>query len=724
MRRYRAFISYSWADRASGEWLHRALESYRTPSALVGRQTPLGPVPKTLHPIFRDREEEAAGASIGASIETAMRESEFLIVLCSPRSAQSQWVNREVAWFKRNRDPRRILGVIVDGEPMASTMEGREGEECFPKTLRFKVGEDLSATDEAEDAPLAADARKTGDGKRGAKLKIAAALLGVGLGDLVMREDRRRAARRRLVYAGLSTLSVVLGGLSLFALEQRDAAVLARRDAEFQRDEAQSLVEFMLTDLRQRLDAVGRLDILEAVGMRLSASYAKQDLAKLDPDALGRRARVLMLLGEVDASRGDLDAALAQYKEAAATTEELLRRDPDNEQRIFDHAQSVYWVGDIAWKRGDVAQATDYWTQYRDFGARLVALDPDKDGWQTELGYGHRNLGVLAYNEGVAKDAVDAFTRACRVSKSLAKKHPEDSNLQIVYADDLIWLAQAEEKQGAFSNAESDLAAEAAISKSLLERDSANDAALQRQFVNRRITARLSIAQGDAKRALAILEDQVPIHKSRLAHDQDNTIWLDFFGLLQTDIAHAHLAAGNFEAARGAAEAAVSAGRRLSGIDPRVVEWKVVNFGGALQIAARAAATANDLASASRFVAEAEDLAGDSIDGADERLLMHIFAATNAAIRSHILEKSGDRAGAKRAAQTAITGHGRVFSRASPQYQQQFVRLYMLAEEFEKANALANELNALGYRHPDFMKAQTMLASRERDGGDHAAKKR
>ena len=120
---------------------------------------------------------------------------------------------------------------------------------------------------------------------------------------------------RRFVYAGLISLSLVLGGLTLYAFGQRDAAIAATHEAEFQRNEAQDLVEFMLTDLRRRLDAVGRLDVLESVGERLDASYSKQDPARLDPDALGRQARVLTLLGEVDANRGQLDSALARYQE-------------------------------------------------------------------------------------------------------------------------------------------------------------------------------------------------------------------------------------------------------------------------------------------------------------------------------------------------------------------------------------------------------------------------
>ena len=191
-RRYKAFISYSWSDKGWAGWLHRALETYRTPRALVGASTAYGPAPAGLHPIFKDREEEAAGHSIGAAIEAAMTASDFLIVVCSPRSAQSTWVNREIAWFKRNRDPRRILAVVVEGEPGASLTPGAAGAECFPPALLYKVDENLEHTSELEDPPLAADARPDGDGRRGAKLKIAAALLGIGLVDLVRRDERRR----------------------------------------------------------------------------------------------------------------------------------------------------------------------------------------------------------------------------------------------------------------------------------------------------------------------------------------------------------------------------------------------------------------------------------------------------------------------------------------------------------------------------------------------------
>jgi hypothetical protein len=84
--RYKAFISYSWADAKWGKWLHHAIETYRTPRPLVGTEGRRGPVPARLHPLFKDREEEAAGASIGHAVEEALPNSEFLIVICSPNS--------------------------------------------------------------------------------------------------------------------------------------------------------------------------------------------------------------------------------------------------------------------------------------------------------------------------------------------------------------------------------------------------------------------------------------------------------------------------------------------------------------------------------------------------------------------------------------------------------------------------------------------------------------
>ena len=98
--RYRAFLSYSHRDTSWGKWLHSALEGYRIDKDLVGRETPVGPVPKTLRPIFRDREDFSAGHSLTEQTLAALEASQFLIVICSPNAAQSKYVNEEIRRFK------------------------------------------------------------------------------------------------------------------------------------------------------------------------------------------------------------------------------------------------------------------------------------------------------------------------------------------------------------------------------------------------------------------------------------------------------------------------------------------------------------------------------------------------------------------------------------------------------------------------------------------------
>ena len=79
--RYSAFISYNHRDKASAAWLHRAIETYRIPPRLRGRQTPLGVLGARLPPVFRDREEMATSPDLSQSIREALAESASLIVV-------------------------------------------------------------------------------------------------------------------------------------------------------------------------------------------------------------------------------------------------------------------------------------------------------------------------------------------------------------------------------------------------------------------------------------------------------------------------------------------------------------------------------------------------------------------------------------------------------------------------------------------------------------------
>ena len=144
--RYCAFLSYGHRDADTARWLHESLERFRVPQALVGKVTANGPIPARLVPIFRDRHELAASGDLAREIEAALSDSRFLIVLCSPAAAASRWTGAEIDRFKKLRPDGCVLAAIIDGEPFASEMPGREAEECFPPALRHKYDKRGRAT--------------------------------------------------------------------------------------------------------------------------------------------------------------------------------------------------------------------------------------------------------------------------------------------------------------------------------------------------------------------------------------------------------------------------------------------------------------------------------------------------------------------------------------------------------------------------------------------------
>lgn len=435
-----AFLSYSHQDSEIASWLHEELEEFHVPSRLVGKLTEQGPIPKRLAPIFRDRHELAAASDLGEEIEDAIAGSRFLIVLCSPAAANSRWIDKEIACFKRLHRDDRVLAAIIEGEPFASGMPGRESEECFPPSLRIHF-DSLGRPTTQPAEPIAADLREEGDGRRMGLLKIAAGMLGVGLDELAQREAQRWRRRLYAITAASVAGMLVASGLAYTAIDARDAA----RD---QRREAEGLVAFMVGELRQKLEPIGRLDALDGVGARVLDYYSKQDTSGLSDAALLQRAQALNLTAQVAYLRGDFDTSARLYRQAMAGTNEAVRRDPDDPQRLFDHAQNVFWVGEIARYRGKTDQAEAAYREYKRLADRMAAIEPNNLRWRMEVLYAEENIGIVLRSQRRFAEAAQQFARALRPMESLASIEPGNPDYQRELSTILAWSADAERDLG------------------------------------------------------------------------------------------------------------------------------------------------------------------------------------------------------------------------------------------------------------------------------------
>src|SRR5271167_3149805 len=312
--KYRAFISYSHRDSRWASWLHSSLERYRPPKALIGTVTARGEVPRRLAPIFRDRDELASATDLGTLINAALEGSACQIVLCSPPAAKSKWVNEEILAFKRLGREDRIFCLIVDGEPNASDIPGREDEECFPPALRFVLRVEGTLSDTRTE-PIAADARPGKDGKNNAKLKLIAGLLGLGFDALKRREQQRRN-RQLAIVAGTATFGMVLTtGLAAYAVIERNLAKKQTGRAEAEAETAKQTTKF-LVDLfkvsdpsEARGNAVTAREMLDKGAARVDKELARQPAIQATlMDTLGT---VYMGLGLYDQARPLLDRAVA-----------------------------------------------------------------------------------------------------------------------------------------------------------------------------------------------------------------------------------------------------------------------------------------------------------------------------------------------------------------------------------------------------------------------------
>lgn len=433
---FRAFLSYSHQDRKWARWLFRKLERYRVPKRLVGLEGAHGPVDSRLSPIFRDREELASGADLSKNIVAALQNSEALILIVSPASAKSKWVNEEVLAFKRSGRSDRIFTFVVGGDPGA-----REGPDvCFPEALLWETNEQGERLGPAPE-PIGADARETGDGRKRALGKLIAGLLGVRYSELERREVHRRNQRLMAITVASLAGLVITGGLAV-------SAYLSRQDAERRRAQAEGLLGFMVGDMRESLEPLGRLDLLSKVGDEAMAYFSTVEPGDLTDEGLSRQAQVLTQIGEVSMSQARYEQALTSFKRAYDRSAELVARHENDGSRLFDRGQAEFWIGYVAWEKGEVEDARQWFERYLNTSETLVQQHPGNIDWTIELAYAQSNLATLELKHGNLQKAADSFDQQSLVWSGLDCSEPRCDDIKFELADVYTWQGLTALRQG------------------------------------------------------------------------------------------------------------------------------------------------------------------------------------------------------------------------------------------------------------------------------------
>lgn len=191
---YFAFISYKREDEKWAKWLQKKLESYSLPTAIRKKKPEL---PNKIRPVFRDQS-ELAGGNLKTEIEKGLNGSKYLIVICSPRSAKSPWVSKEVQHFINQGREEYIIPFIIGGTPNATNSE----EECFPEGLRQLTG---------EKEILGININEMG--REAAVIKVIARMFNLRFDSLWQRFEKEK--RRRRLTIGLVAFSLIIASISV-----------------------------------------------------------------------------------------------------------------------------------------------------------------------------------------------------------------------------------------------------------------------------------------------------------------------------------------------------------------------------------------------------------------------------------------------------------------------------------------------------------------------------
>ncbi len=321
MAAYDAFICYSHAkDRPIAAALQSVIQTLGRPWY---RRRALR--------VFRDDTSLSATPGLWPSIERALGQSRFMILLASPEAAASPWVNREVLYWLDHKSADTLLIGVTAGD---IAWDGDVGD------FNWRAGIPLPPLLVFKTEPKWVDLRayRAGANASGAKFldraaDFAAAIRGIPKDDLLSQEVRQQRRALALAWSAIGSLAVLASfaawqwsaadragraalAAEAVAVEQRQVAVEQRQVAVEQRQK----VEAALKSADKRLELV-RLTLATQL------KWA-EDLARSDPDSfdsLMNLSDVLERVGDFELELDDRSRAAGSYRESVWIRDRLAK---------------------------------------------------------------------------------------------------------------------------------------------------------------------------------------------------------------------------------------------------------------------------------------------------------------------------------------------------------------------------------------------------------------
>ncbi|MBA3392058.1 MAG: serine/threonine protein kinase [Deltaproteobacteria bacterium] len=396
----------------------------------------------------------------------------------------------------------------------------------------------------------------------------------------VMRFVKRH--RAAVTIATIATIGFAVGGTYAVRniVEAKDTAERERSIAVARRQAAETLIDEMLSDMKDRLQAIGRIDLLSNLGVEIRNYY--DALAKMPggmpAEDIERMALAVELVGRAERDSGQSDRALATLTRGRALLEGAVAgaTTPETRFKRTMIARLDFWIGTIHQQRGKAAAAIVAYGKSRERFVSLRAEAPTDRFvllWSAE---NHDRLGDLLRNEGKIDQAFEEYSEA-KASRERASSQASSRPSEEVRA-----LSTSHLKLGSIYQARGESAAALAgyraalrLRETVLESQADNVVIQEEVLEVQDALAELQRQIGDSKSAVETYQQALPIMDALVRREPSNTIWKRRRGGLYADLGFALLDSGDFKGGLAELDRAVECQQDLLARDPKSAQFAI-----------------------------------------------------------------------------------------------------------------------------------------------------
>lgn len=451
---------------------------------------------------------------------------------------------------------------------------------------------------------------------------------------------------QRKIIAGVSLFALVAVVLAIIAAVEKRHATAAAGRATRARESAEQLVGYMIKDLREKLEPVGRLHLLNEVNQGVKRYFDRLKKEDETPGSQAQRALMANNYGAVLFAQGNTAEALQSYRAGLAIRETLLASEPHNPNYEFEvaeshrliagpvaqsdlgeaikefrvaldmlkealqhHPEDNLWqeelsscyngMGDIQDWQGDADEAMESYNKARAITENLLQAEPTNSSWQRDLSGTYKRIANVRGEQGDLIEAINSYRESLAISKTLAESDPSNAQRQFDLAVSHGYLGVALQNAGVHAEATEEFLVYREIMENLARQDPGN-AIWQRELsVTYNRVGDMQAVEGDVAGALKSYQANLAIAQSLVARDAANASWQRDLGVSYNKVGEVLFAQKDFGKALENFQRSLAIAEELIARDPDHARWQL------------------DMAFSRRKIGDVQRMQGD-IDGALE----------------------------------------------------------------------------------------------------------